>query len=141
MTAAVSSLESPLGRLLRSESHRRRVTHVEHLAARDGTSVSWPAWVAPELIDAMRRSRVEAPWSHQAAAAELAWAGRSVVVATGTASGKSLAYLLPALTCALRGEGTTLYLAPTKALAGDQLRAISELDLSDLRAATYDGDT
>jgi DEAD/DEAH box helicase domain-containing protein len=64
-----------------------------------------------------------------------------VVVATGTASGKSLAYLLPALTCALRGEGATLYLAPTKALAGDQLRAIGDLKLSDVRAATYDGDT
>ena len=62
-------------------------------------------------------------------------------LATGTASGKSLAYLLPALTCALAGDGTTLYLAPTKALAGDQLRAIGELGLADVRAATYDGDT
>jgi DEAD/DEAH box helicase domain-containing protein len=63
------------------------------------------------------------------------------VLATGTASGKSLAYLLPALTAALHDEGTTLYLAPTKALAGDQLRAISALGLGDVRVSTFDGDT
>jgi DEAD/DEAH box helicase domain-containing protein len=141
VTAPVLSTQTPLSRLLRSESHRRRVTHVEQLPARESTSVSWPGWVAPELVDALRRTGVEAPWTHQAAAADLAWSGRSVVLATGTASGKSLAYLLPALTSALLGEGTTLYLAPTKALAGDQLRAICELGLTDVRTATYDGDT
>src|SRR5581483_6078220 len=67
--------------------------------------------------------------------------GRSVVVATGTASGKSLAYQLPALTTALRAAGTTLYLAPTKALAADQRRSIDALGLDRLRTATYDGDT
>jgi DEAD/DEAH box helicase domain-containing protein len=132
---------SPLGRLLRSESHRRRVTHVEHIAARASTYARWPAWVAPDLLDALRQGGVTSPWTHQADAAELAWSGKSVVLSTGTASGKSLAYLLPALTCALRGEGTTLYLSPTKALAGDQLRAIDALGLADLRTATYDGDS
>ena len=34
-----------------------------------------------------------------------------------------------------------LYLSPTKALAGDQLRALAELGLPGLRAATFDGDT
>jgi DEAD/DEAH box helicase domain-containing protein len=136
-----SNDQSPLVQLLRSPSHRRRITHVERLDARKSTSVEWPTWVPPELVEAFRANGVTRPWTHQAAAAELAWSGRSVVVATGTASGKSLAYLLPALTCALAGEGTTLYLAPTKALAGDQIRAIGELGLADVRAATYDGDT
>ena len=71
------------------------------------------------------------------------------MVATGTASGKSLAYLLPALTAVLRGAQrrrgrappTALYLSPTKALAADQLRALAALDLPGVRAATYDGDT
>jgi DEAD/DEAH box helicase domain-containing protein len=138
---ATQAPESPLDGLLRSASHRGRVTHVERIDARTSIHVDWPTWVPPELIAALRRAGVQRPWAHQAAAAELAWSGQSVVIATGTASGKSLAYLLPALRSALAGEGTTLYLAPTKALAGDQLRAIGELGLSDVRAATYDGDT
>ena len=69
-------------------------------------------------------------------------AGRDVVVATGTASGKSLAYQLPVLaTFAADPRATALYLSPTKALAADQLRALAALGLPDVRAAPYDGDT
>jgi DEAD/DEAH box helicase domain-containing protein len=118
-----------------------RVTHVEHLAARPAIFGDWPSWVDPDLVGALQRDGVVTPWSHQSRAANLAWSGESVVVSTGTASGKSLCYLLPALTAAAQGSGTTIYLAPTKALAADQLRAISALDLPRLRAATYDGDT
>ncbi|GAA4236534.1 DEAD/DEAH box helicase domain-containing protein [Streptosporangium album] len=63
-----------------------------------------------------------------------------MIIATGTASGKSLSYLVPALSTVLEG-GTILYLTPTKALAADQLRALNELDVPELRAATFDGDT
>jgi DEAD/DEAH box helicase domain-containing protein len=83
--------------------------------------------------------------------AEYALRGESVVVATGTASGKSLAYLAPVLSVLLdgseapNGRGTTaLYLAPTKALAADQRRAVTELATplgSAVRPAVYDGDT
>jgi DEAD/DEAH box helicase domain-containing protein len=134
-------VESPTARLLRTGRRDERVTHVERLAARAGTTVAWPSWVEPSLVAALRSRGVSAPWTHQAEAAELAWSGRSVVVSTGTASGKSLGYLLPALTMALTGDGTTLYLAPTKALAADQARAIAALGLADVRAATYDGDS
>jgi DEAD/DEAH box helicase domain-containing protein len=136
-----AALHGPLAHLLRSESHRRRITHLEQLPARPSRTCPWPDWAAAPLVDALRAAGVSAPWAHQAAAAELAWSGRSVVVATGTASGKSLAYLLPALTAALNGAGTTLYLSPTKALAGDQLRAITALGLADVRVSTFDGDT
>jgi DEAD/DEAH box helicase domain-containing protein len=74
------------------------------------------------------------------AAAELAHAGRSVIIATGTASGKSLAYLMPAVD-AIDGGGSVLYITPTKALAADQLRALRALRLTAVRAATFDGDT
>src|SRR4029450_508437 len=72
----------------------------------------------------------------------LARAGTNLVVATGTASGKSLCYQLPVFE-ALLGEGqrTALYLSPTKALAHDQLRAIRSFALTGVRAASYDGDT
>jgi DEAD/DEAH box helicase domain-containing protein len=144
VTTASLLTQTPLSRLLHNAGRRERVTHVEHIAARPATFATWPGWVAPELVAALARRGVNAPWTHQAAAADLAWNRRSVVVATGTASGKSLAYLLPAITAALGHPdraGTTLYLAPTKALAGDQRRAMAELGLSDLRVATYDGDS
>ncbi len=130
-----------LARLLAAPGRRERVTHVERVPARPGVAGEWPAWADPELLEALATSGVTAPWSHQVAAAELAHAGRSTVVATGTASGKSVCYLLPALTAALDGSGTTLYLSPTKALAADQLRAIGDLRLPGVRAAAYDGDT
>ena len=132
---------SALDRLLRSTSHRDRVTHVERIPARAATHAPWPEWVPTDLRAALRRRGVSKLWEHQAVAADCAWSGRSVVLATGTASGKSVAYLLPAVTSALTDQGTTLYLAPTKALAGDQLRALRALELADLRVATYDGDT
>ncbi|MEO7572252.1 MAG: DEAD/DEAH box helicase [Acidimicrobiales bacterium] len=87
--------------------------------------------------------RLPAPlWSHQAEAIDLARAGRSVVVASGTASGKSLCYQAPiaeAASAPIR-PGTGLVLFPTKALAHDQLRAITALDLPGVVAGTYDGD-
>ncbi|HEX6936530.1 MAG TPA: DEAD/DEAH box helicase, partial [Actinomycetes bacterium] len=137
-----------LARLLAAPGRRERLTHVERVPARPGAPAAWPAWTHPHLVAALQSAGVGAPWSHQVQAAELARAGRSTVVATGTASGKSLCYLLPALTAALDGADsalggtpTTLYLSPTKALAADQLRALSALGLTELRAAAYDGDT
>jgi DEAD/DEAH box helicase domain-containing protein len=118
------------------------VTHVRDLPARSGNAAQWPAWVAPELIERFAALGVSRPWSHQLEAAELAHNGESVVVATGTGSGKSLAYQLPALTQLLGDDRSrVLYLSPTKALAGDQLSSLHSLGLSWLRAATYDGDT
>ncbi|MDR8407641.1 DUF1998 domain-containing protein [Nonomuraea sp. 3-1Str] len=63
-----------------------------------------------------------------------------MIISTGTASGKSLAYLTPAVSSCLDG-GTVLYLTPTKALAADQLRGLRELRIAQVRAATFDGDT
>ena len=131
-----------LQRLLRDPTRAQRVTHVEHVASRVGRQTAWPSWVAPLLIDRLALVGVTAPWEHQAAAADLAWEGQDVVVATGTASGKSLAYLLPVLSILLADDkATALYLSPTKALAVDQLRAVRGLNLAQVRAATYDGDT
>ena len=118
-----------------------RVTHVEIVPARAARAVSWPDWVDPQVRTRLEAAGIRAPWAHQAAAASLAWAGTSVVVATGTASGKSLAYLLPAFAAARRDRSRTLYLSPTKALAADQLRALDSLEIPGTIAATYDGDT
>ncbi|MCU1601584.1 MAG: box helicase domain protein [Frankiales bacterium] len=131
-----------LDRLLLDPATRERVTHVEHVPSRVGRPAAWPEWVAPLLVDRLALLGVTAPWEHQAAAAELARDGQSVVIATGTASGKSLAYLMPVLSALIEDErATALYLSPTKALATDQLRALRALNLTQVRAATLDGDT
>jgi DEAD/DEAH box helicase domain-containing protein len=127
---------------LRARGGDGRITHVERLPARSGTPAAWPDWVPAGLRSALTSHGVTVPWRHQAEAATLAWDGRHVVLATGTASGKSLAYQLPVLARLLTNPRTTaLYLAPTKALAADQLRAVAALELPRLRAACYDGDT
>jgi DEAD/DEAH box helicase domain-containing protein len=125
-----------------------RLLHVEQVPARVGTAVGWPDWVDADLRDAWTRRGIEFPWAHQAEAADLAHAGRHVVVSTGTASGKSLAYLMPALTSVVAGSrapngrgATALYLSPTKALAHDQWRSVEELRIDGLRLSAYDGDT
>jgi DEAD/DEAH box helicase domain-containing protein len=131
-----------LARLLLDAGRAERVTHVEHVPARPGRTAEWPAWADPLLVDRLRLAGVDRPWEHQVQAAELAHGGTSVVLATGTASGKSLAYLLPVLTELLVDDRAgALYLSPTKALATDQLRAVRALNLAAVRAATFDGDT
>jgi DEAD/DEAH box helicase domain-containing protein len=125
-----------------------RLTHVEHLPPRTGTRAPWPVWTAPDLVSALRRRGIEQPWSHQVEAADAARRGEHVVLATGTASGKSLGFLLPALTGVLENRGphgrrgaTVLYLSPTKALAQDQLNGLRELGLPGLAVTTHDGDS
>ncbi|MEU4559241.1 DEAD/DEAH box helicase [Actinoplanes sp. NPDC023936] len=118
------------------------ITHIERVPPRAGQAAPWPGWTDPTVRDAFTAQRIIAPWKHQAAAATLAWEGTHVVLATGTASGKSLAYQLPALSALARDpKATVLYLSPTKALAADQLRAIARLGLDGVRPATFDGDT
>ncbi|SCE83467.1 DEAD/DEAH box helicase domain-containing protein [Micromonospora coriariae] len=129
-------------RRLRARSAGDPVTHVERVPARAGVPAPWPSWAPAELREAFARRGVVAPWRHQAEAATLAYDGGHVVVATGTASGKSLAYQLPSLATLLADpRATVLYLAPTKALAADQLRAVAGLELEGVRPACYDGDT
>lgn len=135
-----------LGRL--TAGRPGRLVHQHHVPPRQATTAPWPAWLPPEVRSAYVSRGIEEPWRHQALAAEEAWAGRTVSLATGTASGKSLAFGMVALTRILEGTrapngrgATVLYLSPTKALAHDQLRSLDELGLPWLRAAAYDGDT
>ncbi|MGW3367697.1 DEAD/DEAH box helicase [Streptosporangium canum] len=131
---------SALRHLLGVPARRDRVTHVEHVPARQAGQTRWPDWVHESLVTRWANHGISGLWSHQAEAADLVHRGQNVIIATGTASGKSLSYLVPALSSVLDG-GTILYLTPTKALAADQLRALNELDVPELRAATFDGDT
>lgn len=121
-----------------------RLAATRTLPARPGTSNPWPEWVAPSVRDAYLARGITSLYDHQVRAASLLHDGRHCVLATGTASGKSLAYLLPGLTSVVEGSprpGTMLYLAPTKALAADQLAQVEALGIPGVRAASYDGDT
>src|SRR6476469_3776887 len=117
-----------------------RPVHVEHIPARAGQQVPWPSWVPAPVAEALAARGIRAPWTHQALAADHARAGRNVIISTAAASGKSLGYLLPALTAVLAGD-TVLYVTPTKALAADQLRSIRALGLPGVQAAVFDGDS
>lgn len=123
------------------------LTHKSLIPSRTAAFSEWPNWVADPVREALADSGVRQPWSHQVAAAEHAWAGRHVVLSTGTASGKSLAYQVPILTRLLEEpRGTALYLAPTKALGSDQLRSVGSLlagrkEFMHLQPCAYDGDT
>ncbi|WP_184393736.1 DEAD/DEAH box helicase [Nocardiopsis composta] len=132
--------ESTLGRSWRDHTPNPQVTHVERLSRGEAVSEEWPAWTPSSVRSGLTGAGVAAPWSHQVAAANLARSGNNVIIATGTASGKSLAFLLPAAEAVI-GGGTVLYLAPTKALAADQLRAVREAGPPELIGAVYDGDT
>lgn len=120
--------------------------HTAELAPRPGRPQSWPAWAKPDVVRAFTARGIGLPWSHQVQAAELAHAGRHVVVSTGTASGKSLAYQLPVLhALASDPRARVLYLSPTKALGHDQLRAahalVTSAGLDDVAPTAYDGDS
>lgn len=121
--------------------------HVAELPAQQGRPHSWPAWADPDVVTVFRERGITAPWSHQAQAAQYAHDGRHVVISTGTASGKSLAYQLPILTAlATDPRARVLYLSPTKALGHDQLRAAAGLTaavprLGDVAPTAYDGDS
>ena len=123
------------------EAFRRdgRLVHLERLPERPAVFGS----LARPLPDRIAHCLPERIYTHQATAIDLVRDGRSVVVATGTASGKSLCFQLPIAESVVTGlrAGTSLLLYPTKALAQDQLRAFGDLAIPDLKAVTYDGDS
>ena len=111
-------------------------------AAREPVLEALPKDLDPRVASALGANGVTALYRHQAEAWEAAQRGENVVVTTGTASGKSLAFNLPVLDAIARQPKTrALYLYPTKALSQDQARSLAELGLKGLRPAIYDGDT
>jgi len=121
--------------------------HVAEIGARRAEVRNWPSWVEPDLLDALRDRGITTAWSHQVEAAERAHSGCDVVISTGTASGKSLAFQLPIMDALARDpRARALYLSPTKALGHDQLQAAHALSvavprLGDVAPSAYDGDT
>jgi DEAD/DEAH box helicase domain-containing protein len=115
------------------------LAHVETVAAADPRVAPLPEALHPRLRDVLP---VDGLYEHQREAWDVAARGENLILATGTASGKSLAFNLPVLDAIAREPKVrALYLYPTKALAQDQARALGELKAPNVRAAIYDGDT
>ena len=110
--------------------------------SREARSEPLPDDLDPRVASALVASGVTSLFRHQTEAWAAARRGENVVVTTGTASGKSLAFNLPVLDAIAREPKTrALYLYPTKALAQDQARMLAALRLKGLKPAIYDGDT
>ncbi len=110
--------------------------------ARPGVFADWPEELDPRVVAAARCQGIERPYVHQRDAIAAALAGRDVVLATSTASGKSLCYQLPVLASVLaEPEARCLMMFPTKALARDQVRGLRALVDGQLGVGLYDGDT
>ncbi len=119
-----------------------RMVYRTNLAARPARTAPLVTELHPELIARLASQGIADLYTHQASAIDLLHAGTDVVVATGTASGKSLCYQLPIVDAAIRNAAdTALLIFPTKALAQDQLRSLRSWLVPGLRAVTYDGDT
>ncbi len=139
-----SSLDYLLSTLRADPRFIRNVTAWQTLSRHTAESAPWPS-VDDALVAAGRKQGIAQLYTHQAQAVDAALAGRNVVLATGTASGKTLGYTLPLLNHLLHDPAATaLLLFPTKALAHDQIAAM-ERWIGALQAPLalrpYDGDT
>ncbi|HKB94786.1 MAG TPA: DEAD/DEAH box helicase [Gaiellaceae bacterium] len=118
------------------------IAHLAGEPARPPRTAPLPADLHPKVAAALAKHGIGELYEHQARAWEAARAGGHVMVTTGTASGKTLAFNLPVLDAlAAEPKNRALYLYPTKALAQDQARTLGRLAVPRVRAAIYDGDT
>ena len=118
------------------------VAYVGAEPAREPLLDPFPDDLDPRVRSALVAQRIGSLYRHQTDAWAASRRGEHLVVTTGTASGKTLAFNLPVLDAIARDpKSRVLYLYPTKALAQDQARSLQALRLPGLRAAIYDGDT
>ena len=118
------------------------VVHLVTEPARGGREEALPDDLDPRVASALVGRGITALWRHQAEAWEATRRGEHVIVTTGTASGKSLAFNLPVLDLLAREpKSRALYLYPTKALAQDQARTLTAFGVKGVKPAIYDGDT
>ena len=131
-------MELRLGDLLQGDE----LAHLTTTPARAARTEPLPSDLHPKVREALAKQGIEQLYVHQAEAWKVAQRGENLIVTTGTASGKTLAFNLPVLDALAREpKNRALYLYPTKALAQDQARALGQLAVPLVRAAIYDGDT
>ena len=131
--------------LRRNRDFMKQAVAWERLPARPAQGSAIPTSLPDSLIQALRRRGIMQFYTHQEKAIASVNQGSHVVVATATASGKSLCYTVPVLSRLLtQPNARALYLFPTKALAHDQLAETASLlkeGALPLEVHSYDGDT
>lgn len=114
------------------------------LPPRPAQTHPFPDDLAAPIKQTLIAAGIHTLYSHQLEAWTHARAGENVILSTGTASGKTLSYNLPAFASLIHDpDSRALYLFPTKALAQDQFSNLQSLaaSLQSLTPALYDGDT
>jgi len=142
-----------LHHLVSLPDYRQQVVHIERIPPQGAIFGKLDNPLHPTLQASLESLGISALYSHQAQALNAILAGRNVIIATPSASGKTLCYHLATIEALLHDKDSrALYIFPTKALAQDQLRSVKQIarPLS-LRArgeaippeamATFDGDT
>ena len=135
-----------LNHLTAQPTYNGQIAHIEHIPPRDAYCAELDTPLVSSLQDCLNEHGLLPLYTHQAEAVNSARRGRNVMVATSSASGKTLCYNIPVLQVLLTEPGSrALYLFPTKALSQDQLRGLHELFSPSLlkmeEFATFDGDT
>jgi DEAD/DEAH box helicase domain-containing protein len=117
-----------LNQLKKQSFYQNQLVHVERIPGRRAQHASLQRPLLRSLVEAIKAGGTDRLYYHQAQAMDAVREGQHVVVATSTASGKTLCYNVPVLEAiALNPDSRALYLFPTKALAQDQLRSLNEL--------------
>ncbi len=132
-----------LGEIAEGRNYRGQLEHTEIIPARKARHGELSHELAPRVRQILADLNIERLYSHQAEAIDAALSGENTAVVTGTASGKTLCYLVPiAQKLAERSSSRAMLIYPTKALAQDQLRKLRDFGAGDaFTAVTYDGDT
>ncbi|MCU0276167.1 MAG: DEAD/DEAH box helicase [Acidobacteria bacterium] len=138
-------VEQALQELYRLRSDVETELRLIKIDSFSGEFVDFPEQLAPAVVAIYKKRGIERLFSHQAEALQNVLQNRHTVVATPTASGKTLIYNAAALDALQRDpQAKSLYLFPTKALSQDQLAELFDMNkaLGDtLGLYTYDGDT
>lgn len=142
-TKTVTDLSLDLQSLLLNDQLASQIAFVETLPAREAQYAEARSPLPARLAERLGEQGISQLFTHQAEAYEAAMRGEDVVVTTGTNSGKTLCYNLPALTWGINEPAARmLYLFPTKALAQDQMGRLEALSKGlGVRVGVYDGDT
>lgn len=139
------NLEQMLDYFKASEKMMQNITSWVELPKREAVYEEFPDFIDDRIKSALERRGVRKLYSHQSSAIQAVNEGKSIVVVTPTASGKTMCYNVPVLNAILKNEESrALFLFPTKALSQDQTSELHELITEagvDVKTFTYDGDT
>jgi len=146
LKGAIVDIRSFLHHLEAQPSYAGQIAHIEHIPPRSAAHAELEGPLPSVLQSCLSERGLLPLYTHQTAAVNQARQGKNVMVATSSASGKTLCYNIAVLEALLaEPESRALYLFPTKALAQDQLRGLHQLSCPGLlpvaELATFDGDT